>query len=99
MREDDHSQSNSSDEDKSDRSIMADEQPVTPSQLSALPTFDGKGGEGFVNWLERLKVAQVTNNWDINCLVQVVKAKVGSKVAEWDRGNQPNIPPPLQLMP
>ena len=72
----------------STNSNMADEQPVTPSQLSALPTFDGERGEGFVNWLERLEVAQVTYNWDIDSLVQVAKAKGGSKVAEWDRGNR-----------
>ena len=41
---------------------MAEEQPVTSSQLSAVHTFDGKTGEGFVNWLERLKVTQVTYN-------------------------------------
>ena len=69
-------------------SIMAEEQPVTPSQLSALPTFDGERGEGFVNWLERLEVAQVTYNWTVDSLVQVAKAKGGSKVAEWDRGNR-----------
>ena len=62
-------------------SIMAEEQPVTPSQLSALPTFDGERGEGFVNWLERLEVAQVTCNWTVDSLVQVAKAKGGSKVA------------------
>ena len=45
---------------------MAEEQPVTPSQLSALPTFDAEWGEGFVNWLEQLEVAQVTYNWSVN---------------------------------
>ena len=30
-------------------STMAEEQPVTPSQLSALPTFDGERGKGFVS--------------------------------------------------
>ena len=69
-------------------SIVAEEQPVTPSQLSALPTFDGERGEGFVNWLECLDVAQVTYNWTVDSLVQVAKANGGSKVAEWDRGNR-----------
>ena len=69
-------------------STMAEEQPVTPSQLSTLPTFDGEWGEGFVNWLERLPVAQVTYNSIVDSLVQVAKAKGGSKVAEWDRGNR-----------
>ena len=63
-------------------------QPVTPSQLSALPTFDGERGEGFVNWLERLEVAQTTYLWAEDSLVQVAKAKGGAKVAEWDRGNR-----------
>ena len=63
-------------------------EPVTPSQLSALPTFDGERGEGFVNWLERLEVAQTTYRWTEDSLVQVAKAKGGAKVAEWDRGNR-----------
>lgn len=66
---------------------MTEEQPVTPSQLSALPTFDGEHGEGFVNLLEQLEVAQVHYNWSVNSLVQVAEAKGGIKVADWDNGN------------
>ena len=77
----------SENESEDDNSTMTEEQPVTPSQLSALPTFDGEQGEGFVYWLERLEVAQVTYNWTCDSLVQVAKANDGSKVAEWDRDN------------
>ena len=41
-----------------------------------------------MNWLERLEVTQATYNWTLDSLVQIAKAKGGSKVAEWDRGNQ-----------
>ena len=33
-------------------------------------------------------MAQETYNWTVDSLVQVAKAKGGSKVAEWDRGNR-----------
>lgn len=44
---------------------------VTPPQLQSLPAFDGKRGEGFVNWLENLETARVTYRWHDNALVQV----------------------------
>ena len=82
-------EANSENTDSEDtNSTMPEEQPVTLSQLSALHTFDGEKGEGFVNLLERLEVSQVTYNWTVDSLVQVAKAKGGSKVAEWDRGNR-----------
>ena len=55
---------------------------VTPPQLQSLPTFDGKRGEGFFNWLETLETACVTYRWPVNALVEVAKAKGGSAVAE-----------------
>ena len=33
---------------------------VTPPQLQSLPAFDGKRGEGFINWIETLETARVT---------------------------------------
>ena len=88
IQEEVNSSDTNSHPENNDNIEMAEEQPVTPSQLSALPTFDGQRGEGFVNWLERLEVAQVTYNWTVNSLVQVAKAIGGSKVAKWDRGNR-----------
>ena len=61
---------------------------VLPGQLVTLPVFDGKRGEGFVNWLEAIENAQRTYNWAPNSLVQVAKTKGGPKIAEWDRGNR-----------
>ena len=55
---------------------------VTPPQLQSLPAFDGKRGEGFINWIETLETARVTYRWPLNALVQVAKAKGGSAVAE-----------------
>ena len=48
---------------------------VKPGQLTALPTFNGKRGEGFTNWLECLENANDTYQWPANSLIQVVKAK------------------------
>ena len=59
-----------------------------PPQLQSLPAFDGKRGEGFINWLETLETARVTYRWPVNALVQVAKAKGGSAVVEWDQGNR-----------
>ena len=61
---------------------------VKPDQLTALPTFDGERGKGFTNWLECLENANDTYQWPPNSLIQVVKAKGGPRVAEWDRGNR-----------
>ena len=61
---------------------------VKPGQLTALPTFDGERGEGFTNWLECLENANDTYQWPPNSLIQVVKAKGGPRVAEWDRGKR-----------
>ena len=61
---------------------------VKPGQLTALPTFDGELGEGFTNWLECLENANDMYQWPPNSLIQVVKAKGGPGVAEWDRGNK-----------
>ena len=58
---------------------------VTPPQLQSLTAFDGKMGEGFVNWIRTLETARVTYRWPLNALVQVAKAKGGSAVVEWDR--------------
>ena len=68
--------------------VTAAEPIVTPPQLQSLPSFDGKRGEGFINWLEILETARVTYRWPVNALVQVAKAKGGSAVAKWDRGNR-----------
>ena len=57
---------------------------VTPSQLQSLTAFDGKRGEGFINWFESLETARVTYRWPHNAQAQVAKAKGGSAVAEWD---------------
>ena len=61
---------------------------VTPPKLQSLPAFDGKRGEGFINWIETLETARVTYRWPLNALVQVAKATGGSAVMEWDRGNR-----------
>ena len=61
---------------------------VKPGQLTALPTFDDERGEGFTNWFECLENANDTYGWPPNSLIQVVKAKGGTRVAEWDRGNR-----------
>ena len=42
---DSSSTENSSESEEDNNSTMAEEQPVTPSQLSALPTFDGERGK------------------------------------------------------
>ena len=60
---------------------------LTPPQLQSLPEFDRKRGEGFIKWIETLETARDTYRWPLNALVQVAKAKGGSAVAEWDRGN------------
>ena len=70
------------------KAAAAAEPIVTPPQLQSLPAFDGKRGEGFINWIETLETACVTYRWPLNALVQVAKAKGGSAVAEWDRGNR-----------
>ena len=61
---------------------------VEPGQLTVLPTFDGEHGEGFTNWLECLENANGTYQWPPYSLIQVVKAKVGPRVAKWDRGKR-----------
>ena len=71
----------------SDDDLMANNA-VKPGQLTALPSFDGERGEGFTNWLECLENANETYGWPDNALIQVVKAKGGPRVAEWDRGNR-----------
>ena len=61
---------------------------IQPQQLNALLQFDGNRGEAFVIWIECLETAKDTYNWAENSLVQVVKAKGGAAIAEWDRGNR-----------
>ena len=58
---------------------------VLPGQLSALPLFDGKRGEAFVNWLEVLENAEMTYNWTDDNILSVVRSKGGLKIAEWIR--------------
>ena len=61
---------------------------VQPQQLNALLQLDVNSGEAFINWIECLETAKDTYGWAENSHVQVVKAKGGAAIAEWDWGNR-----------
>ena len=85
-RSDSESSEESSDDDQAN--MPANPDPVKPGQLQTLPSFDGERGEGFITWLETLEAAKITYNWAEDALIQVAKAKGGTAIAEWDRGNR-----------
>ncbi len=84
----DSDSSDESEEDDNQAAANMPAEPVKPGQLQTLPSFNGERGEGFITWLETLEAAKITYNWAEDALIQVAKAKGGTAIAEWDRGNR-----------
>ena len=50
---------------------------VRPQQIANIPLFDGKRGEGFVNWIETLENARDAYDWAVDSLVGIAKSRGG----------------------